>query len=293
MKSRFFQYLRYSLLGTWIVFTTSLAGWWYIFGVQQTHHILALEHHPSPLMAKHFKMLAWEGATFFVCLLAGGVAIAYFMIQEVRHKQRLQIFFSTFTHELKTPLASLRLQAESLKEDLQDSAHAKLVDRLVSDTDRLTIQLENSLFLANERSREMLSEKISLESVISTLRAHWPQLTIEQSGDCYVYADRRALDCVFTNLLQNASLHGKAKNIKISSAPAGKNSVKIEVRDDGRGFQGDVRQLGRLFNRAYSGSGNGIGLYLVRKLSRRMGGNVEFVPGEHFKVALTLPVDTV
>ncbi|MBN8550050.1 MAG: HAMP domain-containing histidine kinase [Deltaproteobacteria bacterium] len=292
MRSSYISALRYTLLSVWVVFTVSLAGWWYIFGVQQTSRIMALEHQPSPQMARHFRMLAWEGGTFFVCLLAGGVALAYFMIQEVRQKRRLQIFFSTFTHELKTPLASLRLQAESLKEDLSESPQSKLVDRLVSDTQRLSIQLENSLFLANESSARLLLEKINLRTVIDALAHYWPTLTITVENDCIVEADARALECILTNILQNAVVHGKAKTVTFSATASGKDLVRVRIRDDGSGFHQDNRQLGKLFGRVYSGSGNGIGLYLVRRLMQRMGGDVEFIPNKHFELALIFKGDT-
>lgn len=293
MKSRHLSILRYGLLGTWVVFTASLAGWWYIFGVQQTSRIVALEHQPSPAMTRHLKMLAWEGGTFFVCLLAGGAALAYFMVQEVRQKRRLQAFFSTFTHELKTPIASLRLQAESLKEDLADSPHARLVDRLVSDTQRLTIQLENSLFLANQDANQLLLERIVLSPFLKNLAERWPNVQLKIESDSFVYADARALECIFTNLIQNAVVHGKASQLSFSSAPRGKDFVCISVRDNGSGFKDDVRKLGKLFSRIYPGSGNGIGLYLVSRLVRRMGGQAEFIPNEHFEAALTLRGDTL
>lgn len=291
MRAKSLSFVRYAIVGAWLLFTSALAGWWYLFGVEQTRRMVELDHELTPEMTRHLKMLAWEGATLFFCIVLGGGALTYFMIREERQRRRLQAFFSTFTHELKTPLASLRLQAESLKEDLTGTAHAAIADRLISDTERLTIQLENSLFLANQSSRDMLLECISLAQFLRPFFDRWDQLQINMHGDCMVHADARALECIVTNIAQNAITHGRATNLAISCEPRGKDRVAIVFADNGAGFGGDYRQLGRIFSRFYPGSGNGIGLYLIKRLAQRMGGDARFVPGNGFIVQLVLRGD--
>ncbi len=281
-------YARYAVVIAWLLFTSALAGWWYLFGVEQTRRVIALDRELTPAMTRHLKMLAYEGATLFFCIVTGGGALTYFMAREESQRRKLQAFFATFTHELKTPLASLRLQAESLKEDLAGSPHANLISRLTSDTDRLTLQLENSLFLANQDLRELLLERIELREFLKPYSSRWPELDIKIAGDCFVFADARALECIVTNVLHNSVTHGKASALDIRFEPVGKDGIALIFRDNGTGFRGDMRHLGKLFSRFYAGSGNGIGLYLVRRLAARMGGSAEFIPDDHFLVRVVL-----
>lgn len=285
--------LKYAIVGAWLIFTSTLAGWWYIFGVAQARRVIELDRALTPEMTRHLNMLAWEGATLFFCIVLGGGTLMYFMIKEERQRRRLQAFFSTFTHELKTPLASLRLQAESLKEDLAGSPHATLIDRLTSDTERLTMQLENSLFLANERSRELLLERIPLREIIQSTVYRWPNLVVTVGGDAIVHADSRALECILTNLIQNAVTHGRASEMTVTCSRTSNSMLQLSFRDNGVGFSGEPEKLGGLFSRFYSGSGNGIGLYLVRSLARQMRGDVRFVTDQGFEVQVTLPGEFV
>jgi signal transduction histidine kinase len=288
MKTRNLSLLKYLIVGFWLLFTSALAGWWYLFGVEQTRRLIELDTALTPAMSRHLNMLAWEGATLFFCIVLGGGALTYFMIREERQRRRLQAFFSTFTHELKTPLASLRLQAESLKEDLVGSPHATLIDRLNSDTERLTMQLENSLFLANQDSRQMLLEGITFSEYVKSFAARWPGIKIGVSGDGHLYADARALECILSNIAQNAITHGKATELSISVGSHKGGLIDIVFKDNGCGFKGNQAELGTLFTRFYPGSGNGIGLYLVERLARQMGGNAKFRSDKNFEVELTL-----
>lgn len=293
MKPRDLSILKYLIVGFWLLFTSALAGWWYLFGVEQTRRLIELDTALTPAMSRHLNMLAWEGATLFFCIVLGGGALTYFMIREERQRRRLQAFFSTFTHELKTPLASLRLQAESLKEDLAGSPHATLIDRLNSDTERLTMQLENSLFLANQDSRQMLLEGITLSEYVQSFAARWPVLRISLLGDCLLYADARAMECILSNIAQNAITHGKATELSITVGSRRGGLIDIFFKDNGCGFRGNEGELGKLFSRFYPGSGNGIGLYLVARLAKQMGGEAKFRTDRNFEVELTLKGESI
>src|SRR5438067_2355839 len=92
-------------------------------------------------------------------------------------------------------------------------------------------------------------------------------------------ADARALESVLTNLVQNAVIHGHATQVDIQVQPnAGRLSVA--VIDNGRGFEGDLGQLGELFVRPARSSGSGVGLYIVRRLLTAMNGTITFRNGE-------------
>lgn len=263
----------------WLVFTLALAGWWLVLGMRQAEQISSLRNESVGELVRIHRMLVWEGGTLLVMLLAGGLSLLYFTIAEAKRSKQVREFFAAFTHDLRTALTSLRLQAETLQEDLQDAAPARVVERLVKDTVRLELQLENSLFLARPDSdSEFLYEDLSLQQMISGVSHHWPHLKISVAQDAILHADRRALESIFKNLIQNAVIHGKATQMQISARASGEQCI-LEFKDDGKGFAGSIENLGRIFERHSPSSGSGIGLHLVGILSRRMQGQACFRPG--------------
>jgi len=289
MSRRSRTWIRYTLVGLWALFTISLVAWWYVYTVQTLHELLHSQGQ-SDEASRLLRMFTGEGIVLLVSLLGAGISLAYFVFRDIRQNQRLREFFLTFTHEIKTPLTSLRLQAESLQEDLSGSPHLPLVERLVADTNRLAIQIENSLLLAESDRGQLLTEELDLAAFVDSMRLHWPSLRIERHGNALLAVDTRACECILRNLFQNAISHGHATSVVVRVQRAGEGSVTITLRDDGRGLQGEAGSLGKLFGRTYAGSGNGVGLYLVRKLAQRMGGSASFDPTPPgFGVELTLP----
>jgi signal transduction histidine kinase len=104
-----------------------------------------------------------------------------------------------------------------------------------------------------------------------------------------VHGDTAALQLILRNLLENSLRHGDRARIHVDvTASAAGNGVAIRYRDDGRGFEGDPARLGRLFLRGGESRGTGVGLYLVRVLMDRMGGDVSFAHAEGGGFAATL-----
>jgi signal transduction histidine kinase len=268
-----------ALVGLWVVFTVTLAGWWLVFGLRQLDLINQSNLEAGAVLQRHYQMLMWEGGILIASLIGGGLALFYYARREQKRHAQVEEFFAAFTHDAKTALASLRLQAESLQEDYADSEPNPLLDRLLQDTLRLELQLENSLFLVNLTRGEFFFEPISLSDRIDNLSHHWPDLTITQTGDGVVTADARALESVLTNLIQNAVTHGHASEINVSVKRSPSGRIAMRIADNGRGFQGDFNQLGRLFVRHARGSGSGVGLYIVRQLVKRMNGKIDFANG--------------
>lgn len=272
--------LRYVLAGVWLVFTLSLTGWWFYFARSQVGRLIALDDGSAGELVRYQKMLFWEGLTLFVVIATGGIALTYYMFREMRESRRIQEFLAAFTHEVKTPLSSVRLQAEMLRERLGDSAETAILDRFLGETSRLTLQLDNSLFLANMRERRWFIEEIRVSEMIAESRHQFPDLAIALKGDATVSADRRVLHCIFGNICQNAVVHGRASRLEIAVDGSRPGAVAVKFLDDGGGFVGVRRELATPFVRHYGGSGTGIGLFLVKHLAREMGGSVHFPESE-------------
>lgn len=281
------------LVGLWVVFTVTLTAWWLIFGLRQLDLINQSNLENAAQLNRHYQMLLWEGGILIASLIGGGLALFYFARREQKRHAQVEEFFAAFTHDAKTALASLRLQAESLQEDFAEAPNP-LLDRLLRDTLRLQLQLENSLFLVNLTRGKFFLEPISLRNCIDNLSRHWPDLKIAQSGDATLLADARALESVLTNLIQNAVTHGNATEIEIKVNALRKGHASVTIADNGRGFSGDFGQLGKLFVRHGRGSGSGVGLYIVRQLVQRMNGDIEFesTAGAGFAARFDLPEGT-
>jgi signal transduction histidine kinase len=257
----------------WLVFTVSLASWWLRVGLELTN--------------RH-TMFLWEGATFIFVLVCGGVAILVAIRREDRRRQALEMFFMSFTHDLKTSLASVQLQAEGLREDQADAAHRLPLDRLLQDMVRLQIQLENSLFVAQPDGR-LLKERLDLRAAIERQRDDWPTLAIDVNGAGTVMADARALDTVLRNVLQNAVIHGSATraSVQITSLPG--DLARMTIADDGSGVSPEgLVQLGEPFARPSATSGTGVGLHVSRRLVGRMGGMMRFGVAGRSGVVVTI-----
>lgn len=262
----------------WLVLTLSLAVWWMFFSL----NILDEYQSVLPLEAERIldmeTMLRWEGFFWMFLLFVGAMALGYLAIRDDFHRRNLEKFVASFSHDLKTSLASLRLQAESLKEDIPDN---RLIDRLLRDTGRLQLQLENSLLLASTDKSQYYLQEVHFQELLKRISYDWPDLQVDIQQDLIVNADERALNSIFKNLLQNAVVHGQASKINIAVKADNPEKLKIMVLDNGSGFSEDSSGLGDIFRRHNSTSGSGVGLYIVRKLIEDMGGKVSFTQDGH------------
>jgi hypothetical protein len=183
----------------------------------------------------------------------------------------------------------LRLQAEVLEEDPQIKSQPVL-KRLIQDIQRLDLQLENSLLLANLEGGQLLQEEFSLSQVLSQLRNEFPELSIELEKEAFIRGDRRAFVSVLRNLLHNSVAHGKATllQIKIKSRDGG--NLELSLRDNGLGYKGNLSKLGAEILMSQSSTGNGIGLHITKRLVRKMRGDIEFSsqPNDGFQSKLTM-----
>jgi len=272
--------LHYTVAIAWLIATVSLASWWLAIGLS--------------LPERMHRMFVWEGAAFIGLLVAGGVAIVRAIRREHLRRQALETFFMSFTHDLKTSLASVGLQAENLREDWPVTADRAPLDRLLHDMVRLQIQLENSLFVAQPDGR-LLRKPIATGPAIARLAEDWPELTVNIHGSASVIADARAFDAVVRNVLQNAVVHGEAQRVDVMVEPAGSGDrVRVTLVDDGRGVEPETfPALGQPFARGSRTSGTGVGLFVCSQLTRRMNGALTFLrdqsAGRGLTVILELP----
>lgn len=289
-KSFIKPHIKTALAILWFAFTFSLVGWWWVYFLLK----LSPENASLEQMRTSHRMFAWEGSILLAAILFGGIALVIFTYRDQKRHQRLRFFFSTFSHDIKTSIARLRLQAEVLEEDLNTTSHP-VMKRLIQDIQRLDLQLENSLLLANLEAGQLLKEQVSLSDLLSSLRSEFSELTVELEREAKILGDRRALLSVLRNLLQNSVLHGKATTVKIRVRPYGEGRIELVIQDDGLGFKGILKKLGSEILMSQDVRSNGIGLLLTKRLLEKMNGDIWFESKEnegfksHIELQGTLP----
>lgn len=259
-----------TLLATvWFFFVVSLVGWWWLYFMRNL--VGGTE------MSRQHRMFLWEGSILLVALVVGGSALIFLSYRDEKRHEQLKTFFATFSHDIKTSITRLRLQAEVLEED-NVSLKNPVLQRLIKDIARLDLQLENSLLLSTSGAQTLLMEKILISKLIESLRVQWSEVEFRLNQDAEVVADRRAMASILRNIIQNAVLHGQATVIEFSAKAIGSQRVELAIQDNGKGFSGQFDHLGAQMQVSKSEKGSGIGLYLCRRLLHKMRGELIFEP---------------
>jgi signal transduction histidine kinase len=242
------------------------------------------------------RMLFWESATFFCFLLAATAVLFLLYWREARRARGVQAFFASVTHELRTPLTSIRLQAEEIAEQLTaNSSAANLVMRLLEDTSRLESQVERTLELARvEGGGSVFSQSFLLKPWLDYFLRTWDEgrgmkLQVNSAvHDTQIQADPGAVQIILKNLLENSLRHsGQQKVLAVNLATEERDGwILLRYSDEGHGFEGNVKKLGRLFEKGPGSQGAGVGLYLISALMQRMGGRAEFKATPKFETEL-------
>ena len=235
----------------------------------------------------------WEGA-FFLVVLLGGLTI---MTRTIRHdaelRRRQQNFLAAVSHEFKSPLASIRLAAETLVMRSGTEDIAQLGRRILTDDERLLRMVENLLDTTRleEGQHPLAPERTELARLVAhTLdgigeRAERAGVGIHAEIDpaLELAADRTALETILRNLLDNAvnaCIAGNGKRIEVR-AERSPGRIELVVSDDGAGFPAEDAKL--IFEKFYRAGdemrrttpGTGLGLYIVRKLVEQSGAQIE------------------
>lgn len=266
----------------WILFTTSMIGWWWFYGIEQIS--MPLE---SLDLDKRRRMLFWEGSFFLLAQVLGGIMMFYLMKREETKHKSIRNFFAGFSHDLKTSISRLRLQSEVLSEDEKFKNNKQIV-RLVKSINQLDLQLENSLWMSQLESIKTLKENFPISKLISGIKNEFQEITIELNKDQNLETDYRALHFVFRNLIQNSLIHGGSSRITIKIDETGSQKL-ITMVDDGIGVQEKLSVSDVIHFRFNEKKTSGIGLYLCSEIVRKLNGRLEFfTPSQGFGVKIYL-----
>jgi len=253
------------------------------------------------------------GLILFGLLTAGVVLNTVFLVREVRRNERQDSFLNAVTHELKTPIASIRLYLETLQSrNVPEPQRQQFYNIMLADSDRLLATVEQVLKAGELGSRRpqdrTLIELAPLVAdciAITLQRHHLPPESIQLApvpGNVrlHVRAVPEDLRTAVLNLLENAVKYSpESIRVLCSFSIVEYSNVALTVTDTGVGIAPD--QLKRIFKRFYRVpgrnavriKGTGLGLFLVRAIARQHGGSISAAsPGPNLgtTITLTLPL---
>jgi signal transduction histidine kinase len=254
-------------------------------------------------------LLVWVAVTLAVVLIGGFWLMYRFAAGQMRLARQQQDFVSAVSHELKTPLTSIRMYGEMLKAGWADDAKKRVYyDYIHSESERLSRLIENVLQLARltRQTQHFELKAASVAELVDMVRSKVGS-QIERAGfklelrndapvDAALTVDADAFAQIFINLVDNAlkfSANADAKIVEIASRRESDGGVLFTVRDFGPGVpKGQLKKIFELFYRpadelTRETVGLGIGLALVRQLATAMGARVDVRnrdPGAEFRL---------
>jgi two-component system sensor histidine kinase SenX3 len=247
-------------------------------------------------------LLSWRevallvlGIIFFLLIIVGLVLNTTFLIREIRRNEQHDAFINAVTHELKTPLASIRLYLETLKSrEIAESQRQEFYDVMLADSDRLLRTVEQILRAgsAGHRKRQLNIATVDVREIVgdclSLARTRYnlgPESLVYKdslNGESGTVAvDAEELRGAVSNLLDNAVKYSDKKvQLFVEVATVDEKRVAVRIADKGIGIP--PGQLKRIFKRFYRVpgrvmarvKGTGLGLFIVRAVIEKHGGRV-------------------
>jgi two-component system, OmpR family, sensor histidine kinase SenX3 len=242
-------------------------------------------------------VLLFFGIIFFALIIAGMIVNTSFLVRELRRSEQHDSFINAVTHELKTPVASIRLHLETLQRlDLPESQKQEFYRLMLSDTDRLTETVEQVLRAGRAGDKKAGREKsvaVDFPQVVrecmdaARTRHHLPPESLcyeevsSNGAGIRVLGSAEDLRTAVFNILDNAIKYsGDDVQVRVSLNLPDEKRIALIVHDRGIGIPAD--DMKSIFKRFYRVShrslahvkGTGLGLFIVKSIAQKHGGKV-------------------
>jgi signal transduction histidine kinase len=232
------------------------------------------------------------GVIFFGVIIAGVVLNTIFLVREIRKNEQQDSFLNAVTHELKTPITSIRMYLQTLqKRQLDEPQRRDFYRIMLEDTDRLLGTVEQVLKAGEARHASgrknwqpvdfaaVVRDALDLARLRHDLPASSVQMGLAPPDELTIMGNREELRTAVANLLDNAVKYSaNTTSIVVDVLTPDMDHVELRVRDRGIGIPHE--ELKRIFKRFYrvqpagQVKGTGLGLFIVRSIARRHGGDV-------------------
>ena len=258
-----------------------------------------------------FDLKVFFGVIFFGAITAGIILNTTFLLREIRRNEQHDGFINAVTHELKTPLTSIRLYLQTLqRHDVDESQRSEFYRLMLEDSDRLYTTVEQVLKAgeAGHKRKYLRKARVDLGALVqgcvevARVRYHLApeamqfESAVNHNGKVAVIGDQEELRTAVSNILDNAVKYSK-ENVRVSIRleEADQKYFFLSVKDEGLGIPaGELKRIFKRFYRVQTRAlakvkGTGLGLFIVRSIARKHGGDVFATsPGEGLGTTVTL-----
>lgn len=228
-----------------------------------------------------------EGISFILVILIGAVVVYSSMKSNMQLSKRQSNFMLSITHELKSPIAAVKLNLETIRRrKLDETTQNMLVDKCINETNRLN-DLCNNLLLASQMenkrfapSIEVINLKPILDDSVKLFIQRSKHDIQNQTQDVYINGDPFLISMIINNLLENAIKYTLPGTAVLLTSKTEDDQVIISVSDQGGGIpDGEKEKIFKKFYRignenARTNKGTGLGLYLVSQIVKLNNGNI-------------------
>lgn len=272
------------------------------YPVIYNNQMAALDHELSMRTAQY----SGEGASFLIVILIGAFVVYTSFQRRIVLSRQQNNFMLSVTHELKSPIAAIKLTLQTLeKHQLNEDKRKQLLDVCIKESDRLNDLCNNMLFASQiegrqyKASREPFDLSEMTADVVNSYIYRYPgKIEMEVVPGCNITGDKVMLQMVMSNLLENAVKYAPGDIPVKVTLQVNDHTATLQVADEGGGIPENEKK--KIFNKFYrigneenrNAKGTGLGLYLADKIVRQHRGRItvkDNAPsGAVFEVSLPL-----
>lgn len=237
-------------------------------------------------------MVIGEGTVFLILLALGFRYIKRTVSRQLELARMEQTFLLSVTHELKTPIAAVKLNLETMKaRSLTAEQSSQMVDLALAETKRLQSLTDNILLATrlDQRMGSVMRQHVNFSELVNAEAQRYrsisgAEIAAEIGNGIFIEGDEQMLAALVINLIDNAVKYSQ-DGVTVKLFTSG-NFIVLEVADNGPGIPEEERH--QIFDKFYRGGhelsrktkGTGLGLYIVRNVTRLHHGDVSVSPNQ-------------